>query len=82
MVRDFEGTKGWVEKTSVAEKNCVVVRHEKVNLYGGPSENSEIIADARKGVAFTMEEQAGDWIKVAHESGLTGWLPLSALWGL
>ena len=39
------------------------------------------IGKAKYGVVFTTLQRSKNWVKVRHESGKTGWVARSLLWG-
>jgi uncharacterized protein YgiM (DUF1202 family) len=53
----------------------------KINIRSGPGAKYKIVGKAEYGVVFeTLVRQKG-WVKVRHETGLTGWVKRSLLWG-
>lgn len=81
-VEDFEGASGWVRKKLVGKDQHVIVKGEKANIRSGPSDRYKLIGTAKRGVVFQTLKTKGDWIKVKHGKGLTGWVNRSLLWGL
>lgn len=77
---DFEGDKGWVYAPLLANSHTVIVKVDTANLRGGPGENYEIIATVKYGVVFQPLDTKGDWIKVKHEDGTTGWIFKTLVW--
>jgi SH3-like domain-containing protein len=49
-------------------------------MRGGPGTNHEVVASVRYGVIFEPLERRGDWIRVRHSDGATGWISASLLW--
>ncbi len=84
-VKDFEDDYGWVYKKMVSRKPHLVVKVNKggkaIKIHSGPGEKYKVVGQAQYGVVFrTLERKAG-WVKVRHESGLSGWMVRSQLWG-
>jgi SH3-like domain-containing protein len=85
-VEDFEKDSGWVPKDSLSDKPAVVVKANKdtqgkVNIHSGPGLKYKVIGKAFYGVVFEKIGQEDGWIKVHHDSGLTGWIKSTLLWG-
>jgi SH3-like domain-containing protein len=77
---DFEGDQGWIHDSLVAKDKRVIVKVNTANMRIGPAQNYEIVATVKYGVVFTPLEKEGDWIKVKHEDGTTGWISGKLLW--
>ncbi len=85
-VEDFEKDSGWVIRKSLSNKPAVIViankdHQGKINIHSGPGLNYKIIGKAFYGVVFEKLDRKHGWIKVHHDSGLTGWIKSSLLWG-
>lgn len=85
-VSDFEGDVGWIYKNLVSKKPHLIVKTNKnsksrINIRSGPGENYEIVGQAEYGVVFETQQRGEGWVKVRHETGLTGWVERSLLWG-
>lgn len=85
-VKDFENDSGWVYKDYVSSKPHMIVKvnkgkKKKINLRSGPGVKYKIVGKAYYGVVFETLEQKKGWAKIKHESGLTGWIKRSLLWG-
>ena len=85
-VKDFENDSGWVYKKYVDSTPHMIVKvnkgkKRKINIRSGPGTNYKIVGKAYYGVVFETLTQKKGWAKVKHESGLTGWIKRSLLWG-
>ncbi len=85
-VSDFENDQGWVHKSLLSETPHLIVKanrnsQKKINIRSGPSTKYDIVAKAYYGVVFKTLEQKNGWARVEHESGVTGWVKRSLLWG-
>ena len=78
--KDFEGDTGWVYAPLIQNKKTIIVKVETANLRVGPGKNYELAATAKYGVVFTPLDKEGDWIKVSHEEGSTGWIFKKLIW--
>jgi SH3-like domain-containing protein len=80
-VRDFEGRRGWIKKSLVANTKGVVVDVKRANVRSGPGANYPIVFKAYRGVAFKVIGSKGEWLEVVHENGQKGWIFKSLTWG-
>ena len=86
QLKDFEDETGWIHKSHVRKAPQMIVKANKdqeqaINIRSGPGNENAIIGNAYHGVVLTMLEVKSDWVKVQHESGFTGWINKSLLWG-
>lgn len=86
QVRDFEDETGWIHKAHLHKAPMLVVKANKdqdqtINIRSGPGNENSIVGNAHHGVVFSRLEVKSDWVKVQHESGLTGWVKKTFLWG-
>ena len=85
-VKDFENDTGWVYKQFLSPKPHMIVKvnkgkKKKINIRSGPGTKYKVVGKAYYGVVFETLSQKQGWAKVKHESGLTGWVKRSLLWG-
>jgi SH3-like domain-containing protein len=85
-VKDFENDTGWMHKSLLVNKAQTIVRanrnkDEKINIRNGPGSTNKIVGMAYYGVVFRILGHQTGWVKVQHESGLTGWISSNLLWG-
>jgi SH3-like domain-containing protein len=85
-IEDFESETGWIYKDSLADIPAVIVKankntENKVNIRVGPGDSYRIVGQAFYGVVFEKIEEKSGWVKIHHDSGLTGWVKSSFLWG-
>jgi SH3-like domain-containing protein len=86
-IKDFENDSGWVHKSRIDSKPHVIVKanrseEQSINVRSAPRTNSSIIGNAFYGVVFTVIEKKDGWVKVRHDTGLTGWVKSDLLWGV
>lgn len=85
-IKDFENDTGWIYKKYISDTGHMIVKvnkgkKKKVNIRRGPATKYEVVGQAYYGVVFKTIEQNRGWAKIRHESGLTGWVKRSLLWG-
>jgi SH3-like domain-containing protein len=86
QVKDFEGDTGWVIKNATSSTPHMIVKAnkdtgEQINVRSGPGNQEKVVAKAHYGVVFKTLEMKGEWIKVEHGKGVTGWVQRNLLWG-
>jgi len=85
-VSDFESDTGWIYKNLVSRKPHLIVKVNKnskarINIRSGPGTKYKVVGKAEYGVVFETLQRGDGWVKVRHETGLTGWVKRSLLWG-
>ncbi len=83
-VKDFEKDFGWIHKSLLIKKPQMVVKvssRGKINIRSGPGTNYKRVGEAYYGVIFDSLFTKSGWVKVQHETGLTGWVKRDLLWG-
>ncbi|OGQ94975.1 MAG: hypothetical protein A2521_06385 [Deltaproteobacteria bacterium RIFOXYD12_FULL_57_12] len=83
---DFEHDVGWVAKKQVSREPYFIVkangnRQARISLRKGPGPKQEVVGEAAYGVVLKNIARKKEWVKVRHESGLTGWVRRDQLWG-
>lgn len=79
-VVDFEGDKGWIATFLLSDQKTVIVKGDSVNMRVGAGIDYEIMAEVKHGVVFKPLETEGEWLKVQHADGTTGWIASRLLW--
>lgn len=80
QTKDFEGDKGWIYSPLISKKKTVIVKAKSANMRVGAGTNYEVMATVKYGVVFTPKEKSGDWLKVSHEDGTSGWIFKNLVW--
>jgi SH3-like domain-containing protein len=85
-VKDFENDSGWIHKSLTQYSPHVIVKvnrntDEKINIRKEPGTKSPIVGKAQYGVVFKTLQRKSGWVNIKHDSGLTGWVKESLLWG-
>ncbi len=81
MIRDWQGTEGWVHERMVAGKRAVVVKGGIRTLHRQPDPASPAVARAEPGVVARLLECRADWCRV-EAADHTGWVQRGDLWGV
>jgi SH3-like domain-containing protein len=80
-VKDFENDTAWVYRPLTASTPHHVVKVRTANVRSAPSTRSRIVGKAEYGQVLRTLEKRPDWVRVRHDSGLTGWVSRNLLWG-
>ena len=80
-VRDFEGDEAWVYRPLTAATPHHVVKVKTANVRSEPSTRARVVGKAEYGQVLRTLEKRRDWVRVRHDSGMTGWVARNLLWG-
>lgn len=81
QIKDFEGDEGWIYANLVSTKEKrVIVKVNNANLRFEPKKDGKVVASVKYGVVFTPLEKKGEWLKVKHEDGTSGWISTPLVW--
>ena len=81
MIRDWQGTEGWVHQRMVWSKRGVVVQGGIRAMHQQPDPASEVVARAEPGVFARLVECRGGWCRI-EATEITGWVQRSEVWGV
>jgi SH3-like domain-containing protein len=80
LFEDFEGDRGWIHSSLIADIKTVIVKNDNCNVRSGPGTENDIQFTVDKGVPFKVLEEKGDWLQVVHADGDKGWIHRSLVW--
>ena len=80
LFEDFEGDRGWIHQSLLANTEAVIVKKDKCNVRSGPGTGNDIRFTVDKGVPFKVIEKQGQWLHVVHADGDKGWIHRSLTW--
>ena len=81
MIRDWQGTEGWVHERMLAGKRAVIIKGGIRTLRREPDVASPAVAHAEPGVIARLMECRADWCRV-DAADHTGWVQRGDLWGV
>jgi len=81
MIRDWQGTEGWVHEKMVTGKRAVIVTGGVRALHRQPEAASPIVARAEPGVLARLVECRGAWCRIGTAAA-TGWVQRNDVWGV
>lgn len=82
-VKDYEGDVAWIHKSLLGEVSTVITANEpktKCNVRSEPSKNGRIVLKVERGVPFKVLSRKGNWIRIEHADGETGWIYKTLVW--
>jgi len=79
-VKDFEGDTAWVHKSLLAKIETVISTKAKCNVRSEPDKKSRVVLRVEKGVPFKVLKHKGNWIRIKHADGETGWIYKTLIW--
>jgi SH3-like domain-containing protein len=81
MIRDWQGTEGWVSDRMLAGKRAVIIRGAIRALHRRPDGASPLIARAEPGVMARLLECQEAWCRI-DAGGVAGWVRRDEVWGV
>jgi SH3-like domain-containing protein len=81
MIRDWQGTEGWVHERMVSAKRAVVVKGGVRALHRLPDPGSQVVARAEPGVFARLIECRGAWCRI-EAADIAGWVQRIEVWGV
>lgn len=82
-VRDANGALSWVEAAKVsAKQRTVMVRIPVAPIRQAADETSPVVFQAQQNVILELTEAAGNWLRVRHRDGVSGYIRVTQVWGV
>jgi SH3-like domain-containing protein len=81
MIRDWQGTEGWVHERMLTGKRAVIVKGGIRTLHRQPDVTSPAVARAEPGVVARLIECRDDWCRIEAPDH-SGWVQRGDLWGV
>jgi SH3-like domain-containing protein len=81
MIRDWQGTEGWVHERMLTGKRAAVVKGGVRTLHRQPELASPAVARAEPGVVARLLECRGGWCRI-DAADHAGWVQRGDLWGV
>lgn len=77
---DFEDDQGWIHKSLLSSTDTVIVRKSNCNVRSGPGLDNDVVFQSERGVPFKVLDRQGDWVRIQHADGDTGWIHKALVW--
>ena len=81
-VRDASGELAWIESRHLADRRTVMVRVPRAEVRQSAAESAEILFYAEQDVVLELIEMEGNYARVRHADGATGYVRVTQVWGL
>lgn len=82
-VRDASGALTWVEAAKVTTKQrTVMVKTPTAQIRQAADETSPVVFQAQQNVILELAEVSGNWLRVRHRDGVSGFIRASQVWGV
>jgi SH3-like domain-containing protein len=81
MIRDWQGTEGWVHERMVSAKRAVAIKGVVRALHRLPDSASQVVARAEPGVFARLIECRGAWCRI-EAADIAGWVQRIEVWGV
>jgi len=81
MIRDWQGTEGWVHERMLTGKRAVVIKGGVRTLHRQPDPASPAVARAQPGVIAKLLECRAEWCRI-DAADHAGWVQRGDLWGV
>ncbi|MBL95977.1 MAG: hypothetical protein CFH06_00585 [Alphaproteobacteria bacterium MarineAlpha3_Bin5] len=83
LIRDWEGTKGWVHQSMLTNKRTLIVTGRIRTLRNKPTSESRAIARLEEGLIVKLDYCPSDvrWCRISVK-GVSGWLRRAEIWGV
>lgn len=81
MIRDWQGTEGWVHERMLSSKRAVIVQGGIRTLHRQPDVAAPAVARAEPGVIARLVECRPDWCRIDAADHI-GWVQRGDLWGV
>lgn len=78
--KDFENDEGWIHKSLLRTTPSVITIKKKCNVRSGPGIKFKILFTVEDGIPFKILKRKGNWIKIQHADGDSGWIHKSLVW--
>ncbi len=87
MIKDFEGTKGWIHRSGLSAKRYAFVSVDVTKLRKVPKDEAQVLAYLKKKVVLKVKKcpKRYDFCKVSlndNDNDYEGWVRKSDLWGV
>jgi SH3-like domain-containing protein len=82
-VRDATGALYWIENRSLSTARTVLVRTPVASLRESPSDSAPVVLRVARDVTLDLLEPAqGEWARVRHRDGTSGFVHANQVFGL
>lgn len=81
-VRDAAGELAWAEAKDLSPLRMLMVKVPRADVRQAPDEKAPVAFQADQDVLFELLDMAGNFARVRHSDGATGYVRVTQVWGL
>ncbi|MCC7546785.1 MAG: SH3 domain-containing protein [Burkholderiales bacterium] len=81
-VRDATGELAWIEARQLSARRTLSVRVPRAQVRAAPEESAALVFEAQQDVVLELLEVSGNFVRVRHARGMTGYVHVTQVWGL
>lgn len=82
-IRDAGGELAWIEAKSLTERRSVMVKANIADVRAAAEDKAPLVFQAEQNVLLDLNELTGTgWARVTHRDGQSGFIKVSAVWGV
>lgn len=81
-VRDATGELAWIEAGQLDARRTLLVKVARAQVRQQADESAPVAFEVEQDVALEMLEASGNYVRVRHADGATGFIRITQVWGL
>lgn len=81
-VRDGAGELAWVEAKNLSADRMVMVKVARAEVRKAPDDAAPVVFEAHQDLLLELTDTLDNWAQVRHRDGTSGYVHITALWGL
>lgn len=82
-IRDAGGELAWIENKNLNERRTVLVKPALADVRASADDKAALVFQAEQNVVLDLNDLSGTgWARVTHRDGQSGYIKVTAVWGL
>ena len=81
-VRDATGALAWIEAKDLSAVRTLTVKVARAEVRPAPQDDAPVVFQAEQDVLLELLELSGNFARVRHSDGETGYVRIDQVWGL
>lgn len=82
-VREVGGGIGWVERSALSDRKVLIVTAAQLDVHQSADPASPVVVALTRDVLLEwLDGPVGGMLKVRHQDGAVGFVPLKSVWGI
>ena len=81
-VRDAGGELAWIESGQLSTRRMLMVKVARAQVRAAPDEGAPVVFEAEQDVVLEFLEMVGNFARVRHPDGASGYVRVTQVWGL